>query len=374
VGAGLLVRSFTRLTGVDPGFRVENLLTATVSLPIDHYPEADLRIQFFQSLREEIEALPGVETVGLVSRLPILQTAGNVAIWAPERPPASNNEAPWADRRVVLPGYFATMEIPLVDGRIITASDVEGSPPVIVLSRATAAAVFPEERAVGRRVAVDVGRDEPGLFEVVGVVEDHQLSSLAGEPRPAMFFPYAQQPQRTMRIAVGTAADPGSLIRPIQERVWQLDRDIVLSDAQTMEDAVANSVAYTRSVTTVLGVFATVALALTALGLYGVLAFFVAQRRHEIGIRVALGASRGSVLRLVLTRGMALVGIGLIVGIAGAVGATRLVEGMLFQMSATDPVTFVAVIGFFLMVAIGACLLPAWRALRVDPHEVLTVE
>jgi len=374
VGSGLLVRSFTKMTGIDPGFRVENLLTATVSLPFARYSEADLRIQFFNGLRQEIEALPGVERVGFVNRLPILQVSGNVAIWDPERPPANNRDAPWADRRIVLPGYFATMEIPLLQGRVVTASDVDGSPPVIVLNRTTAEAVFPDEPAVGRRVAVDVGGDEPGLFGVVGVVEDHQLSSLAGGPRPAMFFPYAQQSLSTMRLAVRTTTDPRSLIHPIQERVWQLDHDVVLSDAQTMEHAVANSVAYTRSVTTVLGVFATVALALTALGLYGVLAFFVAQRTHEIGIRVALGASRGSVLRLVLTRGMMLVGVGLIVGIAGAVGATRLVEGMLFQMSATDPVTFVTVTGFFLMVATGACLLPAWRALRVDPHEVLTVE
>jgi putative ABC transport system permease protein len=266
------------------------------------------------------------------------------------------------------------MEIPLLEGRVLAASDLEGSPPVIVLTRRTAELVFPGERAVGRRVAVDVGQDEPGLFEVVGVVEDHQLSSLAGATRPAMFFPYAQQPIGTMRLAVGTATDPKSLIRPIQELVWELDRDIVLSNPQTMEDALSDSVAYTRSVTTVLGMFATVALALAALGLYGVLAFFVAQRVHEIGIRVALGASGGSVLRLVISRGMVLVVVGLVLGTAGAIGATRLVEGMLFEISATDPGTFVGVAGFFLVVALGACVLPAWRALRVDPLVVLRVE
>ncbi len=373
VASGLLIRSFGRLLAVDPGFRVENLLTATVDLPAD-YGEGAARIQFFQSLREGIEALPGVETVGMVSRLPILQTAGNVAIWAPERPPETNTSTPWADRRIVLPGYFATMEIPLLEGRVLQASDLEGSPPVIVLTRRTAELVFPDERAVGRRVAVDVGSDEPGLFEVVGVVEDHQLSSLAGATRPAMFFPYAQQPISTMRLAVGTAVDPKTLIRPIQELVWQLDRDIVLSSAQTMEDALSDSVAYTRSVTAVLGMFATVALALAALGLYGVLAFFVAQKFHEIGVRVALGASARNVLGLVISRGMLLVVAGLVLGTAGAIGATRLVEGMLFQVSATDPTTFAGVAGFFLAIALGACLLPAWRALRVDPLEALRVE
>ncbi|MGD2152239.1 MAG: ABC transporter permease [Gemmatimonadales bacterium] len=374
VGSGLLIRSFARLRGVDPGFRVENLLTATVSLPSDDYQQANQRIQFFEGLRERIEALPGVETVGMVTRLPILQTAGNVAIWAPERPPETNNDAPWADRRIVLPGYFATMGIPLVEGRVFQANDVAGSAPVIVLSRTTAEAVYPEFSAVGRQVAVDVGSDEPGLFEVVGVVEDHQTSSLAGTPRPAMFFPYAQQPAGTMRLAVATAADPKSLIRPIQERVWELDRDIVLSDVQTMEEAISNSIADTRSVTTVLGMFAAVALALAALGIYGVLAFFVTQRVQEIGIRVALGASAGSVLRLVIGRGMMLVAVGLLLGAAGAVAATRLVEGMLFQIGATDPVTFAGVTVFFLIVALGACLLPAWRALRVDPLETLRVE
>ncbi|MFC1790987.1 ABC transporter permease [Gemmatimonadota bacterium] len=374
VGSGLLIRSFARLRGVDPGFRVENLLTATVSLPADDYQDGEQRIQFFRSLREQIAALPGVEAVGLSSHLPILQTAGNVAIWNPERPPETNNDAPWADRRIVLPGYFETMEIPLVEGRVLEEGDVEGSPPVIVLNRTTAESIFPEESPLGRQVAVDVGQEEPGFFQVVGVVEDHQLSSLAGGPRPAMFFPYAQQPWSAMRLAVGAAADPGALIRPIQVRIWELDRDIVLSNAQTMEDVIANSVAGSRSVTTVLGMFAAVALALAALGLYGVLAFFVTQRMQEIGIRVALGASSGNVIRLIITRGMILVGVGSVLGIAGAIGATRLVEGMLFQISATDPSTYVGVTGVFLVVALGACLLPAWRALRVDPVEAFRAE
>ncbi|MEJ2239899.1 MAG: ABC transporter permease, partial [Gemmatimonadales bacterium] len=219
VGSALLIRSFTRLRAVEPGFRVENLLTATVSLPADDYAETDLQIQYFQQLQQEIEALPGVEAVGIVNRLPILQTAGNVAIWAPERPPETNNDAPWADRRVILPGYFETMEIPLLAGRVLETSDVAESTPVIMLSRTTAAAIYPGENAVGRQVAVDVGRDDPGLFQVVGVIEDHKLSSLVGQQRPAMFFPFAQQPQRTMRLAVATSTDAKSFVRAIQERV-----------------------------------------------------------------------------------------------------------------------------------------------------------
>jgi putative ABC transport system permease protein len=374
VGSGLLLRSFAKLRGVDPGFRVENVLTATVSLPSEGYEEEERRIQFFDALKESIAALPGVESVGLVNQLPILHPAGNVAIWAPERPPETNRDAPWADRRIVFPGYFETMQIPLVEGRAIEATDVAESPPVIVLTRATAEAVFPGERALGRQVAVDRGQAEPGLFEVVGVVEDHQLSSLSGNARPAMFFPYAQWSWRTMRIAVATASGSGSLFRPIQERLWELDRDIVLSDVQTMEAALSNSVADARSVTTVLGMFAAVAIALAALGLYGVLTFFVSQRVHEIGIRVALGASGGAVLRMVVARGMLLVAAGAVLGIICAVGATRLVEEMLYQTSATDPFTFASVTGFFLVVALAACLLPAWKALKVDPVEAFRAD
>jgi len=374
MGSGLLLRSFARLRGVDPGYRVENLLTAAVSLPADDFQDVELQIQFFQRLRESVAALPGVETVAMINRLPILQPSGNVAIWAPERPPETNNNAPWADRRVILPGYFETMEIPLVEGRVLEEGDVAGSSPVIVLTRTTAELVFPDESPLGRQVAVDIGQEEPGLFEVVGVVEDHQLSSLAGSPRPAMFFPYAQRPTRTMRLTVATAIDPNTLIRPIQERVWELDRDIVLSNTQTMEDALSNSISGTRAITTVLGLFASVAIALAALGLYGVLAFFVTKRVQEIGIRIALGASGPSVLRLVITRGMTLVGIGSVLGVAGALGTTRLVDGMLFEISATDPVTFIAVTGFFLVVGLGACLLPAWRALRIDPMQAFRAE
>jgi putative ABC transport system permease protein len=374
VGSALLLRSFAQLRGVDPGFRVDNLLTATVALPNDRHTQTEERIQFFERLKESVEGLAGVEQVALVNRLPILQTAGNVAIWAPERPPETNTSTPWADVRVVLPGYFETMEIPVVEGRPLQDTDVAGSPPVIVLSRRTRDLVFPEEPAIGRQVAVDVGSDEPGYFEVVGVIEDHQLSSLSGETRPAMFFPYAQRAGGVMRIAVVTRSDPITLVRPIQQRLWELDENIVLSEPQTMKEAVSSSISGARSITAVLGMFAVVALALAALGLYGVLAYFVSKRVHEIGIRVALGASGGKVLRLVITRGMLLVGLGLILGIAGSLGSVRLVEDMLFQVSALDPTTYVGVSVLFLLLGLAACLIPGWRALRVDPVDAFRAE
>jgi putative ABC transport system permease protein len=376
-GSGLLLRSYAKLRGVDPGFRVENLLTATVALPSNDYQEESHKILFFQELQKRIEALPGVESVGLMDRLPILQTAGNVAIWDTENPPETLRDALSADRRIVLPGVFSTMEIPLLEGRTLQTSDGPGSQRVIVLNRSTAEAIFPDRSAIGHHVQVDLAFlewNEPAIFEVVGVVEDYTLSSLGGSPRRAMFFPLSQQPTRVMRLAVATTVDPANLVRPIQESVWDLDRNIVLSNPQTMANVVSDSVAATRSIATVLVLFAIAALALAALGLHGVLAFFVSQRVHEIGIRVALGAGRAQVLQLVMARGMMLVAVGVLLGTVVSIGATRLVEGMLFQISKTDPVCFGGAAFLLTAIAVTACLLPAWRALRVNPLEALRVE
>ncbi len=373
VGSGLLLRSFGRLHGVDPGYRVENVFTAAVSLPAERYSSGPQRVQFFDRLKESVEGLPGVQSVGLINRLPILGAGGNVAIWAPERPPATNRDAPWADRRVVAPGYFETMRIPLVEGRAFQDSDDPESPPVIILSRSTAEAVFPGEDPLGRTVGVDEG-SEPGYYEVVGVVEDHRNSSLQSRGRPAMFFPYAQQPYRTMSLAVATAGDPMTLFRPIQDRIWEQDRDLVLSGPRSMEDIVSGSIGSTRAVALVLGVFAAVALGLAALGLYGVLAFLVDRQAREIGIRMALGASGRKVLRLVVSRGMVLVVVGTLLGLAGALGGAGFVEELLFQTDPRDPGTYIGVTIFFFLVALGACLLPGWRAVKVDPVEAFRAE
>jgi putative ABC transport system permease protein len=374
VGAGLLMRSFGALRGVDTGYRVENVLTGAVSLPADRYPGAPEVTQFFRTLKESLENLPGVQSVGLVDRLPILQAGGNVAIWVPERPPETNRDAPWADRRVVMPGYFETMEIPLLQGRAFQDSDNADAPAVIILAQSTVDAVFEDENPLGRQVAVDMGSDAPGLFQVIGVVEDHRNSSVQNQGRPAMFFPYAQMPTRTMRLTVVTEGNPNALVRPIQERIWEGDRDLVFSTPQTMEDVVSQNIGSTRAITLVLGVFAVVALGLAALGLYGVLAFLVSKQAREIGIRMALGASGGRVLRLVISRGMILVALGTTLGLAGAWGGAGFVEDLLFQTNARDPATYAGVTAFFCLVALGACLLPGWRAVQVNPVESFRTE
>lgn len=374
VSSGLLLKSYATMRSVDPGWRVQNLLTATVSLPSDRYVDTARQTRFFEALKQSIEMLPGVQSVGVVSRLPILQIWGNAPYWSLEDPPLSRRDAPTADQRTILPGYFETMGIPLVEGRALEETDTADAPPVSVLTRSAADLIFHGESAVGRQVAVDMFGDEPSIRTVVGVVEDHQLTSLTGRLRPAVFFTHAQRPRATMRLAVATAVNPSTLIRPVQESIWALDRDVVLSEPQSMEAVVSNSIASARYVAATIALFAVVALALAGLGLYGVLAYSVTQRLHEIGIRVALGASAGDVLRLIVTRGVLLVGVGSVLGIAMALGATRLFEGMLFQVSVTDPATFAGVTGFFLLVASCACLLPAWRAVRADPMAALRTE
>jgi putative ABC transport system permease protein len=368
VASGLLIKSFSRLRGVEPGYRVENLLTASIHLPDEGYEEGEQQLRFFEELRERVGELPGVEGVALINRLPVLHVWGNYPFWAPERPPEGS--ARTADRRVVLPGYFATMEIPVVEGRVFDQGDVEGSPQVIILNESAARVAYPDEGAVGRQVMADFGRKGIGQFEIVGVVKDHRHTSLAEEvTRPAMFLPMAQFPLDGMSLAVATSVSPYSLVRPVQERLWELDRDLALADPQSMAEALADSISDSRSIAVILSLFAWVAMALAVLGLYGVLAFFVNQRVHEIGVRVALGASVSEVLGLVIRRGLLLVSGGLLAGIGGALLATRLIEGMLFQISATHPGTYGTVAGTFTLVALAACLVPAWRALRVDPVE-----
>jgi putative ABC transport system permease protein len=359
------------MSGSDPGFRVQSLLTATVELPSDRYSDGALQTQFFTSLKENLQVLPGVESVGVISRLPILQIWGNATLWALDSPPASRRDAETADQRSILPGYFETMEIPLVEGRALEDGDAADSAPVVVLTRRAAELVFADESAVGRQVAVDLGGDEASIFSVVGVVEDHQLSSLEEGVRPAIFFTHAQRPRARMRLAIATSVEPNALVKAVQDRVWELDGDIVLAEVQSMEAVVSSSISNPRYVTAIVVLFSLATTILAALGLYGVLSFSVNQRRHEIGIRLALGASGSNVLRLVVLRGMVLVAAGCVLGIFGAVGVSRLLEGMLFEVDPTDPVTYFGVTAAFVLVALGACLIPARRAQTVDPIQVM---
>jgi len=373
IGAGLLMRSFMQLRGVDPGFRSEQLLTARVSLPGADYQDAASRVVFYSGLLDDIRAIPGVSGAGAISVLPVKDGYSNVRAWNPDNPPADPGAYSLAEHRRVLPGYFESMEIPILGGRDIEYTDGGDAEPVLIISEAMARGLFEGENPVGRQVAVDVGAEQPVITRVVGVVGDVRLR-LSGDAPWHMYYSYRQSPVFSMSVAVRAQGDPTVLTRAVREVLRVRDPDIPLANIETMDAVLANSIASTKVVTSVLTVFAVVALILAALGLYSVLAYYVARRANEIGIRLALGATPNRVLQMVLQKGLILVAIGLVVGLGGAVGVTRFIQQQLFGVQPTDPATFAAVGLVFILIGTVACLVPGWRAVRIDPMRTLQAE
>ncbi|UCC84855.1 MAG: ABC transporter permease [Gemmatimonadota bacterium] len=372
VGAGLLIRSFERVTSIDPGFDTRSLLTAEIRLPGTDYSEVERRVQFYQGLGENVRAIPGVEDVALASQLPFRDPGNNIYVWAADNPPLDPADVLSAYTRTVYPGYFEAMGIPLLAGRGFDETDDAGVSPVMIISKAMADTLFPGQDPVGRQVIVDFGRAVS--IEVVGVVGNIKMSTLLGSRLMAFYISYLQQPMFTMRVAVRTAVRPETVTGALREAVWSLDRNIPVADVATMDGLVSRTLATRRVRTVALIVFSGVAVLLATVGLYGVLAYYVTRRFHEIGIRVALGAAGSDIVELVLKRGIVLVAVGLVFGLLGALGVTRLIEELLYQVEPTDPLTFVLVSVFFVLVAVAACLLPAWRAIRVDPLIALQAE
>jgi putative ABC transport system permease protein len=372
VGAGLLVQSFTRLRSVDPGFRTESLLTAEIGLPRSEY-DLEARTRFFQELLDLTRALPGVEEAGMISQLPMRDPGNNVPAWNPENPPADAAQLRAAYQRIVMPGYFDAMDIPVVSGRDVADTDADGAVPVVLINETMARTLYPDQEPLGRQLEVDEG-DDTGRYEIIGVVGDVQIFSLSSEPQMVMYFSHRQRQTSVMRIAVHTAGGPGAIVGQLREVLRGLDPDIPLAGVETMKDVLSRSTSFQRTVAGAVGIFALAALLLAALGLYGVLAYQVTQRTHEIGIRVALGARAGHILRMVMGHGFALVGVGLAIGVVAALGGARAIRGRLYEVGASDPATFVGVILFFSLVALVACLLPSWRAWRVDPTVAFRAE
>jgi len=376
VVAALLGRSLMRLSAVDPGFDTGNLLTAQLQLSGDAYQDPASRVRFFQGLMDDARAIPGVKAATIVNNLPILDPAGNIPVWDAARPPAQTSEAPLACARLVLPGYFRAMGIPVLAGRDVSADDLAGPdrPPVLVISRSVGRRLFPGANPLGRRIGIFTGDQKPAVAEVVGVVGDVRMNSLANDYSLAMYMPYQFRPQPVMRIAVRTSGDPGSAAAPLRASVARLDRGLVLAEVKTMDAVLSQSLEGFRLRAGALVLFGSAALVLAMLGVYGVLAFTVNQKRQEIGLRMVVGASRPGLLRWILARGLWPVAAGLALGLAGALGIGRLVRDLLFNVEPTDAVTFVGVAGCLVLAAVAACLVPAWRALRVDPVVALRQE
>ncbi|MCI0424123.1 MAG: ABC transporter permease, partial [Acidobacteria bacterium] len=381
VGAGLLIRSFWRLQATDPGFRAENLLTFFIALPEFKSTQEHQIASFYRQLLEKIETLPGVKSAGAVQYLPLSGANGANVTWL-EGPPLQRINVRF---RHITPRYFNAMEIPLIEGRFFSESDRKDSQQVAIINEAMARRYWPGANPLGKRLsyvweAFEFQRDAPPklihsrLREIVGVVADIRHTKLEEKPVPELYIPFEQQPQAGTAVVVRTETDPLSLIGPIRQVVLSLDKDQPISYVKTMTQYLSASVAKPRFNFLLMSVFAALALVLAMVGIYGVVSYAVAQRTREIGIRMALGARGRDVVKLVIKQGMWLALIGVGIGLMAAVGLTRLMKNLLFEVSATDPLTFAMIALLLTGVALLACYLPARRATKVDPMIALRCE
>ena len=373
VGAGLMVRSFLRLQAVNPGFDPANLLTMRVMLPQSKYPEAGRRVEFFRQAAGRLSALPGVRSASAVSALPFADLGAATRFTVVGRPAPSAAEQPVTDVRVADENYFRTMNIPVVAGRTFTEREAVEDRKVAVVNEAMARRYFPGEDPVGQRIVVNMSA-EPGPTEIIGVVGDARYDKLEGELRPMVYWTPPQLTYSSMTFVIRTAGDPEALAPAAVREIQAVDKDQPVSDVRTMESWVAESTARTRFGTLLLGAFACAALLLAAIGIYGVISYSVAQRRNEIGVRMALGAQAGDVLRLVIGQGMRLVLAGVGLGLLGAFALTRVMSGLLYGVGAADPPTFAANALLLTAVSLVACYIPARRATRVNPLTALRHE
>jgi putative ABC transport system permease protein len=371
VGAGLLIRSFARLSHVDPGFDAPHVLTMQLATA-GRFPADQKFIEFNLDLLERVRAVPGVEAAGTSHFLPLGRIIPGTGFWRTDQPRPAHGEEPITEVLVVMPGYFAAMNVPIIRGRVFEDHDRAGRKPHFVVINQTAARQFyPNENPIGKMLTVQWG-DDP--YEIAGVVGDVHQAAIATAPKPGVFISNLQEPSGPSNLVVRTHGDPKLLTQAIGREVHAIDPEIAISDVKTMDEYVSASVAAPRFNTILLGAFAALALVLAAVGIFGVISYSVAQRTQELGIRRALGADSWSVMRLVLAQGLGLAGIGLAIGLAGAFAVTRMLESLLFGVTSTDPLTFVAVGATLIMVAALASYLPARRAASVDPMVALRDE
>ena len=365
-GAGLLVRSFLRLRDVNPGFNPAGVLAMRLSASGPQYPAGPARAELYRQALERIESLPGVESAGAVLSLPLGGDTFNVGrSFIREGRPATPEESAGASYLVVTPGYFRALQIPLVTGRTFAGQDTGNSPMVVIVGETMARRFWPGESPVGKRITI--WRDEKFPREIVGVVGDTR--SQPGEsPGAQMYVPYAQDPNwGSLSLVIRSSADPASLTAPVRNEVHSLDKSIPVYNVRPMSDVVAASLAERRASALLVGAFALLALLLALVGIYGVTAYYVTQRTHEIGVRMALGAQPRHVLGLVMGQSLRLTVAGLVLGLCGGLALTRALESLLYGVRPTDPATFAAAAALLGAVALLACLLPARRATKVDP-------
>jgi putative ABC transport system permease protein len=371
VGAGLLLKSFVRLQRVSPGFEARNVLTMNVFLSGARYPEDWQHAAFFDQVLQRLRSLPGVESAGVVSNLPISGNFDQISFYVEGQPVAEREDIPDVERYMVDPNYFQTMRIPLRGGRFFNEGDRAAAPPVAIINESVADRFWPGEDPIGKRVRTDPSR--PWLT-VVGVAGDVRHSGLETAPNLQLYLAHQQSPSQFMTFVVRSVNHPEAQISAVREQVWAVDKDQPVYDLRTMEQLLSESLAQRRFTMLLLGIFAGVALVLAVSGLYGVMSYTVVQRTHEIGLRMALGAQSGDVLKLVVGGGLKLVMIGVVIGLAAAFVLTRVMSSLLFGVSATDPTTFITTSLVLTSVAMLASYIPARRATKVDPLVALRYE
>ena len=391
IGAGLMMRSFARLLKVDPGFSPENVLSMDVALPNTRYQQAHQKAQFYEQVFERIKALPGVQSVGAINGIPLGGTDSSLMFAVEGRPDARPGEEPSAQYRIVSHNYFSVMRIPLLKGRFFQPADARvalplirwypqqpfparfdepQAPPAVVINEALARRYWPDEDPVGKRIRVIFS---PWLT-IVGVVGNTRQMRVDSEPEPELSLLDLQEPQGQMTLVIRTAGDPSDLAAPVRQQIWGLDRNLPVTNVRNLSELFSHSVAQRRFNAILLSIFALVALLLATVGVYGVMNYSVAERSHEIGIRMALGAQAGDVVRMILRQAFKLTLIGMTIGVATAFALTRLMSGLLYEVPTTDPATFILIPLLLAGVTLLASFIPAWRAARVDPLVALRCE
>jgi putative ABC transport system permease protein len=375
IATGLLTRTTYRLLRVDPGFRAAKALTFELTLPAWRYADQAHLVPAYQNVVRHLQALPGVQAAGVTEIVPLSGATESTAIRFSDHPPTSALDIPMANYTMVSPGYFSAVGTPILRGRSFRDSDTATSMPVAVISTALAKKYWPGQDPIGKQIAP---RSLAFPLEtIVGVATDVKRLSLRESPPPEMYVPYTQKvwpSLETMGVVLRTTQDPAAIPASVREAVHAVDPDLPVADIKTMNDLVSESMAQPRFAVLLLGAFGGLALLLAAVGMYGVISYSVAQRTQEIGIRMALGARRGSILQMVLAQGGRLVCAGVGIGLMVAMAVTRVMKSFLFGVPATDPVTFAAVAVLLVLVALAACCVPARRAMKVDPTVALRHE